>query len=215
MSDRPRTVVKVCGLTRLRDAHAAKRAGADWLGFVIHGESPRLVRPETMSNIMTTLPGMIGVAVMVGVTPGDALELATRASARRVQLHRVEAAKWPRDFPLPVAFAIPVGEQGEIPGALPEEPHLLLLDTAHVTLAGGTGRRFRWDTARDLATRRQVMLAGGLDGSCVAEALEAARPFGVDASSGLESEPGIKDPERLHAYVTAVREWDARSHAGA
>jgi phosphoribosylanthranilate isomerase len=209
--ERPhRTIVKVCGLTRLQDAHEARKAGADWLGFIVHGESPRRVRPEYMGSVMVTLPGMIGVAVMVGVTPDEALAMADRAHARRVQLHGVDAHAWPADFPLPVSFAVPVGEDGTLRAPLPPERYLAMLDTAHATLAGGTGRRFPWEAARAIASRRPVLLAGGLDGSCVADALESVRPFGVDASSRLESEPGFKDIDRVWEFVAAVREWDAR-----
>lgn len=210
---RHRTLVKVCGLTRLQDAHEAWRAGADWLGFVIHGDSPRRVRPEYMSNVMTTLPGAIGVAVMVGVSPDEALALARRADARRVQLHRVDAAAWPDDFPLPAAFAVPVTPQGALAGPLPGDRHLAMLDAADSDRAGGTGRRVPWDAARAVAASRPVLLAGGLDGDCVEEALDAVRPVGVDASSRLESGPGIKDPDKVRAYVAAVRRWDARQPA--
>ncbi len=213
--ERRRTIVKVCGLTRLQDAHDARRAGADWLGFIVHGESPRRVRPEYMSTVMTTLPGAVGVAVMVSPSPEEALDLARRAYAKRVQLHRVDPASWPADFPLPVAFALGVGPDGTFDGALPDARHLVLLDTAHATRAGGTGMRFPWEAARAIALERPVMLAGGLDGSCVAEALETCRPFGVDASSRLESAPGLKDAELVSAFVRAVREWDARQPAGA
>lgn len=205
---RRRTLVKVCGLTRLKDAHEARKAGADWLGFVIQGESPRRVRPEVMSNVMTTLPGMTGVAVMVAVTPDEALALARRANAKRVQIHGVDPATWPEAFPLPVALSVPVAADGALTAALPPAAHLVLLDAAHPTLAGGTGRRVPWDSARIVAATRPVLLAGGLDASCVAEALEQVRPFGVDASSGLEESPGIKDPDKVWDFVAAVRAWD-------
>jgi len=208
--ERARTIVKVCGLTRLDDAHDARAAGADWLGFIVHGESPRRVRPEYMSNVMTTLPGMIGVAVMVGVTPDEALALARRADAKRVQVHGVDPAAWPADFPLPATLVVSVGADGALTAALPEPAHLVMLDTAHARLAGGTGRVFPWATAATLARTRAVMLAGGLAADNVLAALEQVEPFGVDASSRLESEPGIKDLERVRAFVAAVREWDVR-----
>lgn len=206
---RRRTIVKVCGLTRLQDAHEARKAGADWLGFVIHGESPRRVRPEVMSNVMTTLPSMIGVAVMVAVTPDEALALARRAHAKRVQIHGVDPATWPAEFPLPVTLSVPVAPDGALTAALPPPAHLAMLDAAHPALAGGTGRRVPWDSARIVAATRPVLLAGGLDASCVAEALEQVRPYGVDASSGLEETAGIKDPDRVWDFVAAVRRWDA------
>jgi phosphoribosylanthranilate isomerase len=87
--------------------------------------------------------------------------------------------------------------------------HLLLLDTARAGLDGGTGQVWPWHTASAIMSRRDVMLAGGLSAGNVAEAVRALRPFGVDASSGLESSPGRKDPERVRRYIEAVRLCDA------
>lgn len=203
------TVVKVCGLTSFEDAALALSAGADWLGFVVHGESPRWLDPGRAADIVAAVGRGVAVAVLVGTGPDEALALATRAGAARVQVHRVDPAGWPDDFPLPCAFAAGVDEQGNVRDALPAGPHLVLLDTAHATLAGGTGRAFPWEAARALAARRPVMLAGGLDGDNVGAALAAARPFGVDASSRLERAPGIKDHDRVRRFVAAVREFDA------
>ena len=206
----PRTLVKVCGLTRAADARAAVEAGADWLGFVLLGESPRRIEPEAARELAAASPTALAVAVLVSPTPDQALDLARRSGARRVQLHRVDPATWPAAFPLPITFAVPVSPEGRIPAALPAAAHLVLLDRAHPDLAGGTGESFRWESAADLCARRAVMLAGGLGPENVAEAIERARPFGVDASSRLERSPGIKDPERVRRFVAAVRSCDER-----
>jgi phosphoribosylanthranilate isomerase len=205
-----RTLVKVCGLTNLEDARRAVAAGADWLGFVLAEESPRRIEPERAAEISAALPATVTVAVMVAPTPEQARRLAERAGARRVQLHRVDPSLWPEDFPLPAAFAIPVGPDGSLQAPPPPARHLLMLDTAHASLAGGTGARFPWAAAAPLAAARPVMIAGGLDGGNVAEAILQVRPFGVDASSRLERAPGLKDPEKLRRYVRAVRECDER-----
>ena len=204
-----RTIVKVCGLTNLADARAALEAGADWLGFIVRATSPRLIEPAKAAGIAAALPGAVTVAVMSEVTPGEALDVARAAGAARVQLHRVDPNAWPADFPLPCAFSAGVDGEGAFHGAIPPEPHLVLLDTVSSTLAGGTGRTFPWAAAHDLAARRAVMLAGGLDGANVAAAMIAARPFGVDASSRLEREPGLKDHDKVRRFVAAVRACDA------
>lgn len=204
-----RIVVKVCGLTRLQDARAAFEAGADWLGFIVHADSPRRVDAARAGEILAALPGATGVAVMVGAGPDEALALARAAGAARVQLHGVDPAAWPEDFPLPAAFVVPVGADGVLAGPAPSERHLLMLDTRVEGMAGGTGRTFPWAAARAWCTRRDVMLAGGLDADNVAAALGAVRAFGVDASSRLEAAPGLKDPERVRRYVTAVRHWES------
>ena len=204
-----RTVVKVCGLTHRDDAAWALSCGADWLGFIVNSESPRYIEPEAAAAIAEAVEGGVSVAVMVGVTPDEALALARRANAARVQLHRVSAAAWPLDFPLPCTFSVGVGPGGELKADEPPARHLLLLDTALPGFDGGTGHVWPWRTARAIAARRDVMLAGGLSGDNVAQAMRELRPFGVDAASALESSPGRKDPERVRRYVEAVRLCDA------
>ncbi len=208
---RRRTLVKVCGITRLDDARAALEAGADWLGFVVLGESPRRIAPERVAAMIATLGEAVAVAVMVSPTPEQALALATRAGAGRVQVHRVDASGWPATFPLPASFAVPVARDGSIAEALPPMRHLVMLDSAHPQLAGGTGETFPWETARIVAATRPLLLAGGLDADNVGAALDRVRPFGVDASSGLERAPGVKDHDRVRRFVAAVWEWDERN----
>lgn len=207
------TIVKVCGLTRREDAADAQACGADWLGFVVKGGSPRLIAPDVAGEIVASLDNMIAVAVMVAPTPDEALVIASRMRARRIQLHRVDARTWPTDFPMPCAFTMGVDASGIFHGEEPPPEHLVLLDTAHDKLAGGTGRTFPWEAASALARRRDVMLAGGLDAGNVVAALRAADPFAVDASSRLESSPGVKDAELVRRYVAAVREYDEHRNA--
>lgn len=147
----------------------------------------------------------VAVAILVAPAPDQALELATEAGAQRVQLHRVRPSRWPDDFPLPVSFCVPMDGTGRLGGELPPAPHLVLLDAAHPTLAGGTGRAVPWPAAAAIARTREVMLAGGLDDANVARAIAAVRPFGVDASSGLERAPGIKDADKVRRFVAAAR----------
>jgi phosphoribosylanthranilate isomerase len=203
-----RTIVKVCGITRLEDARAALDAGADWIGLILSGASPRLIDAPRARAIAAAVDGATVVAVMTSPAPGEALELARRVGATRLQLHRVDPAAWPADFPLPVAISVPVAGDGSLTDPLPPPHQLVLLDTADRAMAGGTGRTFPWEAARVVGATRPVLLAGGLAHDNVADAIRAARPFGVDASSRLESAPGIKDPERVRRFVAAVRECD-------
>lgn len=210
------TVVKVCGLTRLADAEAALAAGADWLGFIVAGSGPRQVAPERVREMVRALPaGTISVAVVVGLAPDASLDAARRAGATRLQLHRTDPAAWPADFPLPCAFVTSVGADGRATGPIASAPHLPHLDTAHATLDGGTGLTFPWAKARALVGERPFVLAGGLGADNVADALAAARPFAVDASSRLESAPGVKDHDLIRRFVAAVREFDSRDAAHA
>jgi phosphoribosylanthranilate isomerase len=203
-----RTLVKVCGLTRLEDARVALEAGADWLGFIVAGESPRRIAPEAAGEMIAGLRATGTVAVMVSPHPDQALRDAQRAGVKRVQLHRVNPASWPADFPLPVIFVLSVGANGALAYPPPNGESLLMLDTADAKLAGGTGRTFDWSVARALATSRRVLLAGGLDDANVADAIREVRPFGVDASSRLERSPGIKDADKVRRFVAAARKAD-------
>jgi phosphoribosylanthranilate isomerase len=203
------TVVKVCGLTRLEDAEAALAAGADWLGFIVAAGGPREIGAEGMAAIVERIPSAIGVAVMARLDPAAALELGRRAGAKRLQLHQVDPAGWPPDFPLPCAFVAAVDGEGHLHGTLASPPHLIQLDTADATRTGGTGRTFPWKRARGLTGGRPFVLAGGLGPDNVAAAIRIASPYGVDAASRLESAVGIKDPERVKAFVAAVRAADA------
>ena len=205
-----RTIVKVCGITRLEDARAALEAGADWLGFVLWEGSPRQVASEAAADIVAALAGVTTVAVMVAPRPDEALAAARRIGAGRLQLHRVDPTTWPAPFPLPTTFAVQVAEDGGLASGLPAPDHLLLLDTADGTRPGGTGRSFPWESAAALAARRPVMLAGGLGPDNVSAALARVRPYGVDAASRLESAPGIKDHDIVRRFVSAVRAHDAQ-----
>ncbi len=207
---RRRTLVKVCGLTRAGDAAGAIAAGADWLGFIVNAGGPRQVGADGMAAIMAALPGATGVAVLAAVGPEEALAIGRRAGATRLQLHRCDPAAWPADFPLPCAFVAGVDADGHVHAPVAPEPHLVHLDTAHPTLDGGTGRTFPWDRAREIVGGRPFLLAGGLGPDNVAAAIAAAAPMGVDASSRLESVPGIKDMELVRRFVAAVRECDER-----
>ena len=206
-----RTLVKVCGLTRLEDAKWALECGAEWLGFIVRSDGPRRVEPSHAAAIVDELRARDpsapwqAVAVMAGAAPDEALALARRCHAQRVQLHRSDASRWPSDFPLPCAFAVGVTPEGVMLADEPPTPHLLMLDTSIGGHEGGTGRTWPWAVARSIATRRDVLLAGGLHGDNVAEAIRVLKPFGVDAASRLESHPGAKDPEKVRRYVEAVR----------
>lgn len=215
MSLAARTLVKVCGITRLTDAAVALEAGADWLGFIVNAGGPRQIGAEGMAAIVRELPGAVGVAVLARVTPEQALALGHASGAARLQLHHCDVALWPADFPLPCAFVTAVDASGAPLAALAPEPHLVHLDTGHPTLSGGTGTSFPWERARTIVGERSYVLAGGLHAGNVARAIDVARPYAVDAASKLEASVGIKDPDKLRRFVAAVRESDERNRSHA
>src|SRR5678809_1127687 len=103
------TIVKICGITRVEDARQAVAAGADWIGFILKGESPRLIAAERVRAIVDTLDErVVTVGVMASPSPEEALRLARAAGVMRLQIHGVDAGTWPEEFPFPVGFVVPV-----------------------------------------------------------------------------------------------------------
>ncbi len=202
-------IVKVCGVRRAEIAECAAEAGADWLGLVFEPRSPRFASDREVAAVRSAVRGRVDlVGVMVEPTPERCMELVHRHGLQAVQVHgRVEPALVGK-VDLPVIRAVnPAGPHA----ALTVEwwpDCLLLLDSppdGPGALPGGTGRRLELDIAAEVAAHRPVILAGGLTPDNVVEAIERVRPLGVDASSGLESRPGVKDPVRVRAFVAAAR----------
>jgi len=204
------TRVKVCGLTRLEDALAALEAGADYLGFIF-APSPRRITPSAAARLIRGLPAGAGerVGVFVDETPERIAAIASEAGLTMVQL----AGDEPPDFHARLAMpAIKVvrprrGEPLETTLRRAAAFTFIMIEPYVDGLRGGTGRTADWDVAHEaveLAPAR-VVLAGGLTADNVGDAIRRVRPFAVDASSGLESFPGIKDPERIRRFVEAAK----------
>lgn len=199
--------IKVCGLTCLDDARRALDYGADCLGFVLYGKSPRSVSRMAMLRLLDRLdvPG-VAVAVLVNETRAFAESLARDGALRAVQLHGDEQAVDFVGFPLRLwrAMRFEAGRPCPDPEAWKAERFVV---DAHVPdLRGGTGVTADWPAAADLARRWPVMLAGGLTPVNVAEAIRRVRPAGVDVASGVEQAPGRKDPVALREFIRIARQ---------
>jgi phosphoribosylanthranilate isomerase len=218
------TWVKICGITNLEDALVAVEAGADAVGFVFYAKSPRCVSVEKAREIVGDLPERIDrIGVFVNELPEKVSETADRAGLTAVQFHgdeyqNAERYAVSRDafFCLPVLELVrEMRHRGGL-YALPKFPNLagILLDSGNPGQRGGTGRTFGWAEARLFVSAIQkvhhVVIAGGLDAANVGWAAALLKPWGVDVASGVEANPGKKDPEKVRAFVRAVREYDAR-----
>jgi phosphoribosylanthranilate isomerase len=202
-----RTRIKVCGITSAADARAALEAGADFVGLILT-ESPRRVTPEQARAIRDALPPEAGV---VGVFAAEPVEH-TVPLARTLSLAAVQVAGWlEREelFPFDVWHVIR-GESLPDPTALPMVPlRTYHLDAYDPGRAGGTGRLADWAWAASaVQVGRRVIVAGGLTPGNVEALVRDVRPFGVDASSGLESEVGKKSASKMRAFVERVRAAD-------
>lgn len=197
--------VKICGITRLEDALAAVDAGANALGFVFWPKSPRRVDPERARQIVAALPDrVIAVGVFVDQPTDDVNEVAQRVGLGAVQLHGTERGDYLRTMTRPVIKAVSVvGE--EAPDVSEWAPDVtILLDVHDPVRKGGTGRTIDWTAAAAVAHRRKILLAGGLTPQNVSDAIARVMPYGIDVSSGVEMEPGLKDHGRIKALFEAV-----------
>ncbi len=202
--------IKVCGITNLADAQAAIEAGADWLGFNFYPRSPRYVSPAAARKIIDALPETVqSVGVFVNEdAPETIARIADEAHLAAVQLHGDESNAYCRVLMCErfVIKALRVGEGFAPEQALAYEVNAILLDAYDARAHGGTGRVVDWEIARRVRELvPKLFLAGGLSPENVAEAIAVVEPFAVDACSGLESAPGLKDEGRLRAFVQAAR----------
>ena len=193
--------VKVCGLTRAEDVTAAVEAGADAVGFVAWEGSPRYVASSRVAELVEGLPaGVRSVGVMVEADPHQGGVWAESAGVGVLQLCGDQNPRDWEGFPLPLLRRIGVEEgAAELMDEWGEVASGFVLD--HPSSPGGSGRVVNTSLAATLAGQAPCLLAGGLDPEWVPRAVRDIRPGGVDASSGLETEPGIKSPEKVAAFV--------------
>ena len=196
--------VKICGITQLEDAEAAVAAGAGAIGFIFWPQSPRFIDPHRARVIAAALPPFV---TPVGVFVNQPLDyvngVASLVRLGVVQLHGDETPQFAAAVTRPVMKAVSIGSADT---RLWPARVRLLLDVHDPLARGGTGRTLVWAAAADLASRRVVVLAGGLKPENVADAVTRVRPYGIDVSSGVERSPGIKDHQRLRALFEAVHD---------
>jgi phosphoribosylanthranilate isomerase len=203
------TMVKICGITNSGDARVAADAGADAVGLVF-AESPRRVVVEDARRISAALPeNVIRVGVFVDEEPAEVLRISREVGLDLVQLHGDEtpdAVTAVREGGIKVIKALRVRDAASLEALDEYEADLFLLDAHSEVVRGGTGERFDWGMAKSLRGRDNIVVSGGLDPENVREAVEFFEPYGVDASSALEDEPGRKNGERVRRFVLAARD---------
>lgn len=201
-----RTRVKICGFTRAEDAQVAAHLGADAVGLVFYPPSPRHVSVEQAQAIVAALPAfvtVVGLFVDAAAEEVQAVRKAVRLDL--LQFHGDEPPDYCRGFGAPYLKAVRMREGVEISVLAREygDAAGLLLDAWHPEEKGGTGSSFDWVRARK-ACDLPIVLAGGLTPGNVAEAIRVARPYAVDVSSGVEATKGIKDREKMAAFLREV-----------
>ncbi len=218
--------IKICGIARAGDARAAAALGADAIGIVCYPPSRRHVPPGRIREVLGGLGAETGAEIAgPGVKTVETIALfvnPSRDAVREVldcgffsglQFHGEESAGFCESFGLPYMKALRVrgGEEAllEIGPAIAEYPSAgrILLDAWDSAGRGGTGKTFRWEVAEKLvaAGARNIVIAGGLGAGNVARAIRRIRPFGVDASSGVESALGIKSRDKMARFIREAR----------
>lgn len=199
------TRIKICGIQSLDIAQSAVDAGADCIGFVF-APSRRAIAPEQARFIAGAIPETIGkVGVFVNDTPETVAAIARTAMLTHIQLHGNEDPAQYRHIGLPIIKAMAVSPEGTLLEVPSEAADFILLDTQAAGQFGGTGKPFRWTDALAKQLNRPLFLAGGLNPENVTEALRVMKPYGVDVSSGVETN-GIKSPERIRSFIEEVRQ---------
>jgi phosphoribosylanthranilate isomerase len=196
------TAVKICGITRLEDAQAAAALGASYIGFVLWPHSPRAATLDTIRAVAPQLPAQVTpVGVFVNPT-ADEINAAADAGIRLAQVHAAAGASFGQAR-IPVIRAVHLAlDDDAVEPNVPDE--LILLDAHDPVRHGGTGTTVDWVRASRVAKARRVILAGGLTPENVADAIHQVRPFAVDVASGVEASPGVKDHEKLRAFIGAA-----------
>jgi phosphoribosylanthranilate isomerase len=198
------TKIKICGITNPEDAQLAVELGADALGFIFYPKSPRYIKVQDAANICNALPPFVAkVGVFV-----DELEYEIEKALREclltaLQFHGDEPPGFCQKFATKSIKAIRMSDENALSAAAEYDVDALLLDTYTESERGGTGKRFDWSLAVKAKERLAppIILSGGVTPENVQEAICTVRPYAVDVTSGVEREPGKKDPEKLRRLI--------------
>lgn len=200
--------IKICGLRRPEDVETCLQLEVDWLGFNFWPGSKRYVAPAEARSLVAMLPPEVrAVGVFVNASPKEIAEIVDHVRLTCVQLHGDERIEDYAELPVQLIQVVRVSGSAPLRAdRISPRADEVLLDAA-VAGYGGAGAQFDWAIAEDAQRTfgRKVMLAGGLTPMNVTRAVKDVAPAGVDVASGVESAPGVKDPEKLKAFVRAVR----------
>ena len=197
--------VKVCGLTRIEDAHAAADAGVHAIGLVFVGKSSRAVSIEQARAIARSLPPFVlRVGLFMNAARSDIAAVLDHVPLDQLQFHGLETPEFCSGFGRPWIKALAPAPDRPIDPEVWREADALLLDAHAGDTMGGSGARLDWSTLPTLP--RPWILAGGLAPDNVADACRRARPDAVDVSSGVETRPGIKSDRLIMDFINAVNE---------
>lgn len=198
---------KICGITRVEDALAAVDAGADAIGLVFYAKSPRAVTVPQAQAILAALPPFVtAVGLFVDCQRSELNAILDAVPLDLLQFHGDESPAACEGFRRPYIKALRVKPGDDIAAriGLYGSAAGVLLDTFVPGVPGGTGEAFDWSLVPQ-GLSVPIILAGGLTPENVRAAIEQVRPYAVDVSGGVEASKGLKDSDKIHAFVRAVR----------
>ena len=204
------TRIKICGITRPDDALTAAACGADAIGLVFYGKSSRAVTIEQAAQIAKVVPPFVSiVALFVDESELEINRVLAAVPINTLQFHGDESPEFCACFGRPYMKAVRMRPDLDLLAAC--EQYIgsrgILLDAWQEGVPGGTGKSFDWQLAQ-LDLPLPMVLAGGLNSENVAGAIETLQPAAVDVSGGVESAPGVKDPNKIAKFIAAVRAAD-------
>lgn len=205
-----RTRVKICGITRVEDACNAIEAGADALGLVFYPPSPRNVKVEQAIEIAGRMPPFVTlVGLFVNAEREFIADVIERIGIELIQFHGNESPGDCMGHGRPFIKAVRMKPDVDLAAECEryEAATGLLLDAYHPGKAGGTGQSFEWDRIPP-SLGPEIILAGGLTPTNVSRAIRKVKPYAVDVSGGVESAPGIKDPEKIKRFMRGIQVGD-------
>ncbi len=198
---------KICGITRIEDALAAAEAGADAIGLVFYAKSPRAVTAVQAREIVAALPPFVTtVGLFVNASRCELNEILEVVPLDLLQFHGDETPADCEGYHRPWIKALRVrpGDDLEAACKLYHGARGILLDTFVAGVPGGTGEAFDWSLVPEHLSK-PIILAGGLSARNVSEAIAQVRPYAVDVSGGVEAAKGIKDHDKILAFMAAVK----------
>ncbi len=204
--------VKICGITNEDDALLAVAMGADAVGFIF-APSPRQIAPQKVFDITRRLPPeILTVGVFRNELPSRVIEIADRAGVKAVQLHGRETPEQTKEVAARFRWVIKAFAAGDdkLPIADQYGTDMILMDAPDP----GSGKVFDWNLAGDAPSQMKLILAGGLTPDNVAAAVKEVAPWGVDVASGVEKEPGRKDPIALMRFIENAKEAAPEQYLG-
>ncbi|MFT3757093.1 MAG: phosphoribosylanthranilate isomerase [Pseudoxanthomonas sp.] len=199
--------IKFCGFTRAKDVQLAVELGVDFIGLIFAPKSPRRVSLAQARELRALIPPPIqSVALLMDNAADEVREIVRTVQPDILQFHGGESDAFAASVGLPFWKVIAMGSEADPVARFAEYPHAaaFLLDGHGMGEQGGSGKAFDWSKMPQ-STAKPVLLAGGLNPGNMGHALQIAQPWGVDVSSGIESAPGLKDAEKMRAFVYAAR----------